>query len=139
MKGPLFKLYYALNHTQALTVLKWISDGWPALSVASFLMKLFRDLPFYSHAFVEALCFVISDYAPEHIVNIISVIVVGEKHDVVAKFFNHWIQFSNWDRPQLVLLLEHISVKLRWPQYYKRSFLTFLIVESVKDSFVSII
>jgi hypothetical protein len=93
IKGELFMTFYLKDSRQALTALKWLSKSWITINVAALLLKLFRHHDFASATFVEAVYFITNEWHVDKIVDLTSIILIGESEESVARYIDIWLRF----------------------------------------------
>jgi hypothetical protein len=70
----------------------------------------------------------------EDIVDLISVLIIGEKVEIIAAFIAGWVLECDWERHRLVALIETLAKRLRWTSDFCQLMLLDLVQMLVVDS-----
>jgi hypothetical protein len=123
--------------------MKWMSRQWSAPSVAEVVLKLFYKQGISSPKFVQALYFLVQDWPTDRQIDVISVLIIGEKEECIAQFISGWMNCGSLDRAGLVKLIEGTCILisglakcLRWSSEFSKMFLFELVDSVVADSVV---
>jgi hypothetical protein len=114
---------------QGIIALKWMTRGWSLNSISELILKLFYSYGIDSDAFVQAIHLFVAGWEKEKVVELLSVLLIGERAQGIARFIGKWMLESNWTRDTLAFLVTCLAKGLRWNMDYSRDFLLELLSE----------
>ena len=134
IKGPLVNEYLKQDADRAMLALKWMSENWSIASIAELTLKLFYHHGVASDIFVKRLYTLVSDWEKAKIMELLAILLIGERPPIMAGFLKHWDVISGWDRTELTVLALGLAKGLRWSTEFCQSVLVDLTMLLQVDS-----
>ncbi|KAI8909621.1 hypothetical protein EDD86DRAFT_205889 [Gorgonomyces haynaldii] len=133
MKGNMIREALLDDREACIYGLRWMSANYSVPSFAEMMLKLFYSMGMASSRFVSILHDLTVDWQHEKIIDLLSVILVGEKPVSVSNFVKHWIYYSGWKRDDMAELLLSLKEAMRWNQSYCKELLTELVFLLIRN------